>query len=336
MSAISITDIPSIEGLFFRSITGEEDAHALHAVHTGRITRDKVDRLLHHEDLPSLDRLRRDLSEAVAEGEQDQWLVAQIHERVVGYSQLESWHEEDPVWVYLIEGWVLPQWRGKGIGTAMLHWGEKMARQGAAAEHPNERFEFAANASCTEQDATALLLNEGYYVGFTSLEMQFDMATTLPETPPLPEGLEVRPVLPEHYPLIVSSIIECYHNAFPGGRFRGTFDRVAHYSAEFQKPKYDPNLWYVAWDGNEVAGQVLLVIEYDQVYVREVSVRPAWRRKGLARTLMIRALRDMRERGEKVIWTDTFAEYQTRAVDLYLSLGFAVAKEFPRYRKLAS
>ena len=89
----------------------------------------------------------------------------------------------------------------------------------------------------------------------------------------------------------------------------------------------------MAWDGDQVAGQVFLVIEDGQVYVNQLSVRPAWRRKGLARALLVRALRDVRERGEQMIWLDTFAEYQTRALDLYRSLGFFVAKEFPRYRK---
>lgn len=59
------------------------------------------------------------------------------------------------MWVYFMGGWVLPEWRGKGIGSAMLHWGEAMARQSAALQHPNERSEFAANATSTEQDATA-------------------------------------------------------------------------------------------------------------------------------------------------------------------------------------
>ena len=57
--------------------------------------------------------------------------------------------------------------------------------------------------------------------------------------------------------------------------------------------------------------------------------------KGLAQALLIRSLRDVRKRGERVTWLDTFEEYQTRAVDLYRSLGFYVAKEFPRYRKSA-
>jgi len=332
---VIIPDALNIEGLSFRSIKGEEDAVALYAVHTGRIAHDKVDLSLHHEDMPSLDRLRSYLSQAMAAKEQEQWLVAQIHELVVGYSQIESWHEEDGVWVYFIGGWVLPEWRGKGIGSAMLHWGEAMARQLATLQHPNEKFEFAANANSTEQDATAFLLNEGYYVGFTSLEMRFDISTTLP-TPSFPADIEVRPALPEHYPQIISSIIECYQNAFSENRFRGDFDRVAYYTVELQKPKYDPRLWHIAWDGDEVAGQVFMVIEDGQAYVNQVSIRPAWRRKGLARALLIRALQDVLERGEKLIWLDTFGEYQTRAMDLYKNLGFHVVKEFQRYRKSAT
>jgi mycothiol synthase len=328
-----ISTLAHIAGLCLRSIHLNEDAEALYAVHTGRITHDQVDPRLYHEDLPSLEGLRSDLQQAIESQEFDQWLVAQVDDRVVGYSQLMSWHEDDGVWVYLICGWVLPEWRGQGIGTAMLRCGESTARESTALEHPHERFEFAANASCTERDATLLLLNEGYHVAFTTLEMKFDISTTLPASAPLLPGVEVRPVLPEHRPLIIASIIESYVDAFPGNRFRTTFDRAAYYAGEFQKPKYDPSLWYVAWDGDEVAGQVMMVLENGQAYVNQVSVRPAWRRRGLARTLLIRALQDVRQRGVEVIWTDTYAEYQTRAVDLYRSLGFYVAKEFPRYRK---
>jgi GNAT superfamily N-acetyltransferase len=331
-----VPDTPKIEGLSFRSIRGEQDADALYAVHIGRIAHDGVDLSLHHEDVPSADSLRYHLSQAVTAREQDQWLVVQIHERVVGYSQIESWHEDDGVWVYFIGGWVLPEWRGKGIGTAMLNWGEAVARQSATMQHPNERFEFAANANCTEKDATALLLSKGYYVAFTTLEMQFDISTKLPAMPSLPEGIEMRTALPEHYPQIISSIIECYQNSFVGNRFRATFDRTAYFTTEFQQSKYDPRLWYVAWDGDEVAGQVFMVIENDQVCVNQVSVRPAWRRKGLAHALLVRALHDVLERGEKVIWLDTYAEYQTRASDMYRNLGFDIVKEFQRYRKSAT
>jgi tRNA(Arg) A34 adenosine deaminase TadA len=65
----------------------------------------------------------------------------------------------------------------------------------------------------------------------------------------------------------------------------------------------------------------------------DISVRPAWRRKGLARALLTRALWNLRQRGEQVIRLNTVAEFRTRAQDLYRSVGFRLLKEFPRYRK---
>jgi GNAT superfamily N-acetyltransferase len=64
-----------------------------------------------------------------------------------------------------------------------------------------------------------------------------------------------------------------------------------------------------------------------------ISVRPAWRRQGLARALLTRALWDLRGRGVDVIRLNTVAEFRTRALDLYYSVGFRVLKEFPRHRK---
>lgn len=66
-----------------------------------------------------------------------------------------------------------------------------------------------------------------------------------------------------------------------------------------------------------------------------MSVHPAWRRRGLAHALLTRALWDVRDLGAKLIWIDTYAEYPTRAVDLYRDLGFYIYKTFPRYRKLS-
>ncbi|MBN1934064.1 MAG: GNAT family N-acetyltransferase [Anaerolineae bacterium] len=333
MSADSIIlpDMPVIEGLRFRFICGEQDADTLYAVHAGRIAHDAVDPLSTFEDLPSRDDLCTSLSQAVAAGQQNQWLVAQVQDRVVGYSQIEHWSEDDGTWVYLILGWVLPEWRRQGIGTTMLHWCENTARHLAATQHPNEKFEFAANASSTEQDTTALLLHEGYYAGYTVLEMGWDTLAPLP-VPILPAGIEVHPVLPEHYSLIAASVGAAYQNEYAENRFQETFDSM-DYAARLSAPKHDPTLWQVAWDGDQVVGQVLSLIENGQAEVFEVSVRPAWRRHKLARALLSRAMRCLHERGVEVVRLYTVAEFRTRASDLYRSVGFRVLKEFPRYRK---
>lgn len=69
--------------------------------------------------------------------------------------------------------------------------------------------------------------------------------------------------------------------------------------------------------------------------IQEVSIRPAYRRKGLARALLTRALHEVRSHGVKVIRINTVGEYKTRTCDLYRSVGFELVKMFPRYRKSA-
>jgi mycothiol synthase len=82
-----------------------------------------------------------------------------------------------------------------------------------------------------------------------------------------------------------------------------------------------------------VVGDAIPKIEGGRAFLYDVSVRPAWRRKGLARALLIRALWDLRGRGMEVIRLSTVAGFRTRARDLYTSVGFRLLKEFPRYRK---
>jgi ribosomal protein S18 acetylase RimI-like enzyme len=335
---ILLPDLPAVDGLSFRHPYGEQDANALAAVHAGRAARDTVDPFSILESLPTDEEIRTAITQAATAQQLDHWLVAEVNGQVVGYGVIESWHEEDGRWVYLIHGWVLPEWRGRGLGTAMLHWGENKARRLAAAEYPGEPFEFAGKASSTEPEAAALLLHEGYTVGYTELEMELDPSAPLLEYP-LPLGIEVRPALPEHIPLIAESIAESYRSEFLNNRFRDTHSEAAGQAAWYSDPVHDRALWQVAWVGDfangtgAVAGQVLPMSERGRAVIDEVSVRPAWRRRGLARALLTRALRDLRSRGVTVVRLSTGAEFPTRARDLYTSLGFRIVKEFPGYRK---
>jgi ribosomal protein S18 acetylase RimI-like enzyme len=325
-------NLPPVDGLTFRNPNGEQDADALAAVHKGRAVHDAVDPLSTLESIPTGEEIRTGLAQAAAAHQLDRWQVAEVKGQVVGYSVIESWHEEDGRWIYLIHGWIVPEWRERGIGTAMLHWGERRVSRLAAAEYPNEPFELAANASSTEPGAAAMLLHEGYTVGFTDLEMDLDPSAPLPEIP-LPPGIEIRPALAEHIPLIAESIAESYRSEFPDNRFRNTMVEAAGQADWYSNSVHDRVLWKVAWDGDQVAGQVLPMIERGRAVIDEVSVRPAWRRRGLALALLTCALRDLRSRGTGIVRLSTTAEFRTRARDLYTSIGFRVIKEFPRYRK---
>lgn len=329
---ILLPDMPAVSGLSFRHPNGAQDAIAMAAVHAGRAAHDSVDPLSSILRNPTVEELQSELGQAATTGRLDQMLIAEVVGDVVGYASIESWHEEDGRWVYRPAGWVLPEWRGRGIGTAMLHWGEGLIRRLAAADHPEEPFEYAGSATSTEPDVQALLLYEGYILVYTDLEMDLNPAAPLPESP-IPPGIEVRPAQKEHIPRIGESIGESYRYEFTNNRFHKTNHEAAGQTAWYSEPVHDRELWQVAWDGDQVIGQVLPIIQNGVAIIDEVSVRPAWRRKGLARALLLRALRDLRSRGIAVIRLDTQNEFRTRARDLYTSVGFRVVKEFPHYRK---
>lgn len=322
---------PANANLTFRHLAADEDPDVLHALHLGRRDHDQIDLLSTFEDFPSRGRLQLLINEALAENQQANWLIAQVGSQVIGYSQLMWWLEGDGTWLYLIKGWVLPAWRGQGVGTIMLTWGEQRIRQLAAEQHPGAPIEFGANASSTEREATALLVAAGYRVVYTMVELGLDANTAIPRHP-LPPGIEVRPVQIDYYGLIAASVQEAYQNEWEDGRF----DEVGEpdeFLQSLRDPKHDPTLWQVAWAGNQVVGQVLSVNQRGRAEVFEVSVRPAWRRRGLARALLASALQTLRGRGVGVIRLHTNLDFKTKAVELYQRVGFRVLKEFPRYRK---
>lgn len=335
-----LPEMLAINGLRWRTPESNRDARTLAAVHTGRAARDAVDPLsiVEDQDIPGIEALHSRLVQAEAEHQINRWMLAEVSGLVVGYSMIKNWHEEDGRWVYQIHIWVLPEWRANTIDKALLRWGERQACQLAAVEHPGESFELAGVASGTEPEMAALLLQEGYTVGYTDLEMELDSAAEI-KAYPLPPDVELRAAQPEHILPIAESIAEAYRGEFPGGRFHNTHSEVSGQAEWYSNPVHDRALWQVAWHQDKVVGQVLpLILRESTVVVRavidEVSVRPAWRRKGLARALLTRALLDLRARGMATIRLTTVAEFPTRARDLYASLGFRVVKEFPSYRKM--
>ncbi len=71
-------------------------------------------------------------------------------------------------------------------------------------------------------------------------------------------------------------------------------------------------------------------------WIDSVSVRRPWRRRGVARALLVRGLATLRDRGldEAVLGVD--ADNPTGALGLYESVGFALHRRSAVYRKLAT
>ena len=323
--AIELGDAPSIRGLLFRPFCGPGDLRGFAAVRAACAVQDRVDNLSSVEGVPTLADLEERLVRSEGFDPEEDVLVAQVDGQVVGYSSAIWWTETDGTWVYLTLGWVLPPWRGRGIGTAMLHWTQGRLRD-LAASHPTQGKAFlAANASETETDTAALLTYEGYRPAFSVIELGMDDLTEL-RAAPLPGGFITRP--------LESLDLLDLHHSMDQAYLGHAFSETPPY-AEWAARQTDLGTWHVAWDAatGVIAGQVQAVLYRGRGEVAEVSVGAPYRRRGLGQALLCRALLTLREQGIQEARIHTLAENPHQSWHLYEKVGFRVLKRFPRYRK---
>jgi ribosomal protein S18 acetylase RimI-like enzyme len=319
---------PPIHGLLLRSFRGEADYAGLVALHEASRDHDQVDPFSSLEHVPTLD----DIAHSAVLGQEPErgLRVAEVAGSIVGYTSTVWWEETDGQALYLHRGLVQPGWRGRGIGTALLRWAEEHLRQRARQRPAGTRASFAANATSTQQEAHALLQSEGYVVpdGRDSgyVEMGNDDLGRLPAVV-LPAGVRRRPVVPAHHRAIYRAMKEAYAEE------PDTLPSEEEYRRWARRLSAEPALCFVAWEGEEVAGQVLCRIARGRGEITEVSVRKPWRRRGIATALLVLALETLRDRGLTEARLHTLRNNLYGSIPLYGSVGFRKLKETYWYRK---
>jgi ribosomal protein S18 acetylase RimI-like enzyme len=325
--AIILPETPAIPGLEFRHARIPDDFPVLVAVHEGSARADGVDPLSSMESIPTLEDMRPRLAPSSTFDPTADALIVEMNGQVIGYSRVTWWTERDGVWLYLTTGRLLPAWRGRGIGAAMLRWAENRAAALAATHPTNGKAMLGANASSTEVDATALLRDAGYHETFSMVEMRFDAFNALPPVE-LPAGLAFHPVTPDQYRAIWESIQAAYADS-P----QNVVATEEDYQEWLTSPAFDPTLWRIAWDGERIAGQALCEIAKGRGEMAEVSVGALWRRHGLGYALVIAGLRALAEGGVNEARLHARADNIYGAPHLYERVGFRPLKRFARYRK---
>jgi len=327
---IIIPDAPAIPGLRFRRFRGEADYPAMSAVINGSKEADGL------EWSQSVEDIARTYRHLVNCDPQQDMLFAEINGQVVGYSRVWWQREMDGTHDYLHFVYLLPEWRMGDLRRAMLRHNERRLRQ-IAADHPATALRLlCAWASETETHWASLLIEEGYRPVRYNFEMVRPDLENIPDLP-LPEGLEVRPVLPEHIPLIWEASREAFRDHW-GYSEEEWEQEMATWP---ESPTFQPELWQVAWDGDQVAGMVQNFIDHAQNeeygrkrgYTEGICVRRPWRRRGLARALIARSLRLLKELGLEEAALGVDADNPNGALQLYTSMGFRVVKRHTTYQK---
>jgi mycothiol synthase len=327
---VAMPGAPAVAGLAFRGFRGPADYPGM--VEANMAARDAYG----IEDTISLDGIAAQYAHLTNCDPARDLVIVELDRRIVGYARVQWDDQFDGSRAWDSVAILRPELRGRGIGSAMLRWIEQRSREIAADVPDDGRPRWLQSNAWDRDDAAGRLLAEhGYEPVRRGYEMVRDTLEDLPDAP-LPAGLDVRPVTRGDFRRIWEADAEAFRDHW------GEIDESEEAFLRFRDdPVYDPELFVVAFDGDEVAGLVLNVIDPADVarkgqvrgLLDSVAVRRPWRRRGLARALIARSLRLLRDRGATSAFLGVDGENPNRAMTLYESCGFRIASSGTTWRK---
>jgi mycothiol synthase len=208
-------------------------------------------------------------------------------------------------------GVVVPSARGRGLGTRLAELVEaRLTEEGARRMHT-----WTVVGDSAGEDLFRAR-------GFREVRRFWEMAIELEPEPPEPA------VLPETFR-------EEEAPAFHAALEEAFADHWEHDSEAFddwwgrqrRRANYDPSLWFVIRDGDELAGVARNEIRPLGGYVGALGVRRACRGRGYGRALLLHSFREFRSRGKTRATLGVDAANATGATRLYESVGMHVDLE---------
>jgi mycothiol synthase len=211
---------------------------------------------------------------------------------------------------------VHPELSGRGLSAWLLARGEERAliassrtlRVGAIGENAAARRLFA---------------DRGYREARHYFTMRINLDHEL-ETPVWPDGIGVATFRPEDARAVHAALNEAFAEEW--GWHSASFEEWREHRLE--APHTDVSLWFIAWEGDEVAGVARCEDNRDGGgWVGAIGVRKPWRGRGVGRALLLHAFGEFRRRGDPHVGLGVDAENPTGATRLYESVGMRVIKE---------
>lgn len=208
-------------------------------------------------------------------------------------------------------GAVRPSAWGRGVGTQLAELMEsRLAAEGAERIHT---WTVAGDSAADD-----LFRGRGYREARRFWEMAIDFE----EEPPEP-CVQVEPIAEEE--------AERFHAALEES-FAGHWEHEPEsfdewWTRQRRRSNFDPSLWFVIRDGDEIAGVARCEARPSTGWVGALGVRPAWRGRGYGRALLLHSFREFRRRGLTSAGLGVDAANATGATYLYESVGMHVEEE---------
>jgi mycothiol synthase len=245
--------------------------------------------------------------------------VVRDGDRVVGYALVRE--REGELW--RVEGYVHPDSLGRGIGRLIA-----TALEDKAARHGAYRIQ---NGVIEADSAARELLESLDYAAvrvFRELRVELEAA---PPPPEWPDGLRVVPFDPARDAV---EFHVAHQEAFADHWEYTPRDFDWWSKAHLGSERFDPTLWCVVRDGDEIAaGTICTGDTYGGGWVHTLFTRRPWRKRGVGAALLRDAFRRFWERGERGIGLGVDAANETGAFRLYERAGMTPVLGWVAYEK---
>lgn len=225
--------------------------------------------------------------------------------------------------------YVHPDFKGWGLFPATLEWIDARAHTEMGFADPGLRV--FIRSTMDGKDAEARQAHEA--VGYQPVRFNWRMEINLTETPPeptLPHGIELRSFDKTlHAHLVHTAENDAFSEHW--GSHATLYDEWFH--RKLDKAEFDPTLWLIAWDGDQIAGFSQNRFRMGVGWVGTLGVRKQWRKLGLGLCLLQRSFGEFYRRGMKTVGLGVDASNTTGATRLYQRAGMNIVSEFITYEK---
>jgi len=189
--------------------------------------------------------------------------------RMVAVTQRDWVDATDGVREYKGRGWVDPAYRRRGIGKMLLSRNEALQRELAASHETDRPLILGMGGPETNVGAQVLARAFGYEPVRWFTDMERSLLDDLPELPPMPDGLEVRPASADQARQVWEADLDAFRD-----HWGGWDPSDASFRRWLESPSFQPELMVVAWDGDEIAGAVLNAVYAEEN--AELGISRAW------------------------------------------------------------
>lgn len=281
----------------------------------------------------SVEETRDDLTAPERDPSSDDAIVVDEGGRPVAYLQMSG---NSVSWTELLSlVFVRPRYWGRGLSALLLQLGEERGRAKVRRAPPNERVTLQVSRFAHNEAAGALFAALDYEYVRTFWMMRIELHE--PPTPvPNLAGAAIRTFDPERDAEAThAALAEAFEDHW--GHVLPSYERWRHGDIEGEGAAFDPSLWFLAVDGDEIVGaaccRARTARDRDTAEVEILGVRRSWRGRGIGLALLSAAFGALRRRRIPRAELGVDSENPTGATRLYERAGMHVAYAWEVWEK---